>query len=174
MTDIWSATTAHTVDGFARMLGRPVDEDTLEGPTLASVRYGRSISVHRLLDAVDQVNVLARAMGAFFEAYDVLLTPTLGALPAKLGEYDPYASIPPAQLFATWSHLESFLPVFNATGQPAVSLPLSSSGDGLPIGIQLVGRFGSESLLLRLSAALEEARPWAARIPPLHASHLAG
>jgi amidase len=171
MTDIWSTTTAHTVDGFAQSLDRPVDTTTVEAPTLASVRYGRTVSSRQLLDAMDQVNVLARAMGRFFVDYDVLLTPTLGALPAKLGEYDPYADTPPQETFATWSHLESFLPVFNATGQPAISLPLAMSAAGLPIGMQLVGRFGAEALLLRLSAAVEEARPWAHRIPPLHASH---
>ena len=170
MTDIWSTTTAHTVDGFAQSLDRPADDSTLEGPTLASVRYGRTVSSRRLLDAMDQVNVVARAMGRFFGEYDVLLTPTLGALPAKLGEYDPYADTPPQETFANWSHLESFLPVFNATGQPAISLPLAMSASGLPIGVQLVGRFGAEDLLLRLSAALEEARPWAGRIPPIHAS----
>ena len=174
MTDIWSATTAHTIDGFARVLDRPVDEDTLEGPTLASVRYGRTISSQRLLDTMEQVNRLTREMGRFFGDYDVLLTPTLGALPAKLGEYDPHALTPPQETFATWSHLESFLPVFNATGQPAISLPLCQSASGLPIGMHFVGRFGSEALLLRLSAALEEALPWAARVPPIHASHHAG
>jgi amidase len=60
--------------------------------------------------------------------------------------------------------------VFNATGQPAISLPLHMSESGLPIGMQLVGGFGQESLLLRLSAQLEEALPWAGRIPPIHVS----
>lgn len=174
MTDIWSATTAHNVDGFAGLMGRPVDGETLEGPTLASVQYGRSVTPHRLLDAMDQVNVLARTMGGFFADCDVLLTPTLGALPAKLGEYDPHALTPPQETFGTWSHLESFLPVFNATGQPAISLPLSMSASGLPIGMHLVGRYGEESLLLRLSAALEEAMPWAHRVPMIHVSRTAG
>ncbi len=174
MTDIWSATTAHTVDGFAQMLGRPVDETTLEGPTLASVQHGRTVASHRLLDAMDQVNVLTRAMGEFFADFDVLLTPTLGALPAKLGGYDPHALTAPRETFATWSHLESFLPVFNASGQPAISLPMCQSAGGLPIGMHLVGRFGAEALLLRLAASLEEALPWAGRVPPIHASHQTG
>ena len=76
-------------------------------------------------------------------------------------------------MFAAWSRHESFLPVFNATGQPAISLPLAMSASGLPIGIQLVGRFGAEALLLRVAAVLEQALPWAGRIPALHASRLA-
>jgi amidase len=172
MTDIWSATTAHTVDRFAQTLGAPVDASTLEGPTLASVRYGRTIDAERLLDCLDEVNTVARAVGTFFAEYDVLLTPTLGALPAPLGEYDPVAATPPATTFGAWARLESFLPVFNATGQPAISLPLRMSAEGLPIGMHLVGAHGAEALLLRLSAALEEALPWAGRVPPLHASRV--
>lgn len=174
MTDIWSATTAHNVDGFAQTLDRPVDAETLEGPTLASVRYGRTVTSHRLLAAMDHVNTIARTVGGFFCDHDVLLTPTLGALPAALGEYDAQAPTPPHETFGAWSHLESFLPLFNATGQPAVSLPLCTASGGLPIGMQLVGRYGAEPLLLRLSATLEEAMPWAQRVPLTHVARAAG
>lgn len=168
MTDLWSATSAHTIDGMASFLGRPVDETTLEGPTLELVRHGRAVSAQQLLDGTATVSELSGVMGTFFGQYDVLLTPTLGALPARLGEYDAHAPTPPRETFASWSHLESFLPVFNATGQPAISLPLQHSATGLPIGMQLVGRFGTESLLLRLAATLEQAAPWSHRRPPAH------
>ncbi len=170
MTDLWSSTSAHSIDGLAAALGRNVDADTLEGPTLAMVEHGRRVSAQRLLDGVEVVNRLARQVGEFFERYDVLLTPTLGSLPASLGEYDATAPTQPGETFAAWSHLESFLPVFNATGQPAISLPLHHSTAGLPIGIQLVGRTGSEARLLRLSAWLEQAAPWAGRMPLWHAA----
>ena len=76
-----------------------------------------------------------------------------------------------SQMFEVWSAWESFLPIFNATGQPAISLPLHQSEAGLPIGMQLVAAFGQEALLLRLAAQHEEALPWQQRIPPIHASH---
>ena len=66
-------------------------------------------------------------MGRFFAEHDVLLTPTLGRLPAPLGVYDPTAPLALHEIFASWSPWESFLPVFNATGQPAISLPLHQS-----------------------------------------------
>jgi len=129
-----------------------------------------AVSAGELLDAVGDVNTITRQVGGFFTRYDALLTPTLGALPAPIGRYDATASIAPRDLFASWSDLETFLPVFNATGQPAISLPLHTSEEGLPIGMQLVGRFGDESTLLALAAQLEQAQPWADRIPPIHAA----
>jgi len=168
MTVVWSTTTAQTVDGFAHAIGRTPGPDTLELPTLRMVELGRSTSAQQLLAALDAAGYVARQMGSFFDDYDVLLTPTLGAPPARLGTYEPEAELEPRELFDSWSQLESFLPAFNATGQPAVSLPLHQGGTGLPIGMQLVGRFGDEATLLRLSSQLEQALPWAGRVPPLH------
>jgi amidase len=169
MTVIWSATTANTVDGFARAAGREPGPDNLEQPTWRMVEFGRAVTGQRLLAAIDGAAHIARQVGAFFADYDVLLTPTLGALPARLGVYEPDADVEPAELFASWSQLESFLPVFNATGQPAISVPLHQSESGLPIGMQLVGRFGDEATLIRLAAELEQAAPWRERVPRLHA-----
>ena len=170
MTDVWSSDNAHTIDAFAKLVGREVSDKTLEVATLNAVEFGRRVSAVELMDAFDVANALARTMGWFFSKYDVLLTPTLGRLPAPLGVYEPSAATELRDVFDTWSPLESFLPVFNATGQPAISLPLHMSEEGLPIGMQLVGAFGAESLLLRLASQLEQAQPWAHRIPPIHAS----
>ncbi|MGB2839932.1 MAG: amidase family protein [Actinomycetes bacterium] len=171
MTDVWAADNAHTVDGLAAFLGKTANADNLEASTFAAVEYGRTVSAGRLLDAMGQANHLARIMGWFFASYDVLLTPTLGRLPAPLKMYDPTEPVELSSMFETWAPWESFLPVFNATGQPAISLPLHMSESGLPIGMQLVGGFGHESMLLRLSAQLEQALPWSGRIPPIHVSH---
>ena len=63
-----------------------------------------------------------------------------------------------------------FTPFANLTGQPSATLPLSWNGDGLPVGVLLTGRYGDEATILRVSAQLEAARPWAGRVPPIHAS----
>jgi amidase len=107
-------------------------------------------------------------MTEFFSRYDVLLTPTLGAQLPAVGHYDPHARTTPHDTFAEWSRWESFLPVFNTTGQPAITLPLHQSPDGLPIGMQLVAGPGRDGLLLSLAATLEQALPWAGRRPPAY------
>jgi amidase len=168
MTVVWSATTAHTVDAIAAAVDRTPSPDTLELPTLRMVEYGRSLTAGQLIAALDAAGYIGRQVGAFFQQHDLLLTPTLGALPARLGVYQPQAELEPRELFSSWSQLESFLPVFNATGHPAISLPLHQSDGGLPTGMQLVGRFGDEATLLRVAAQLERAAPWAGRVPPLH------
>lgn len=169
MTDVWASTNAHTVDGLAAHLGRTVDDATVEPSTLAMVEYGRRVSALDLLRAIDVETSLTYLMTEFFTRYDVLLTPTLGAILPPVGHYDPHAWMEPQDLFATWARWESFLPVFNTTGQPAVSLPLHQSSGGLPIGMQLVGGMGQEATVLQLAAQLEQALPWSGRTPPIHA-----
>jgi amidase len=99
--------------------------------------------------------------------YDLLLTPTLGEPPVSLGTFhdpdDAVAGILRAGSFTP------FTPPFNMTGQPAISLPLHQSPDGLPIGVQLVAAYGREDLLLAVAAQLERVVPWSDRRPALHA-----
>ena len=170
MTTVWSVTTAQLVDGFAEAVGREPSPDTLELPTLRMVEHGRSLSGAALLSALDVAGSIGRSMGGFFSEYDLLLTPTLGVLPERLGVYEPEQELEPRELFASWAPLESFLPVFNATGQPAISLPLHMSERGLPIGVQLVARAGDEATLLAVAAQLERALPRDTRVPPRHVS----
>lgn len=169
MTDVWASTNAYTIDGFAAALGRSVDESTVEGATLAMVEYGRRVTATQMLQAMDVETAVTVAMIEFFSRYDVLLTPTLGAVIPQVGLYDPVVHTEPRETFATWSRWESFLPVFNTTGQPAISLPLHQSASGLPIGMQFVSGMGLESLLLGLAGSLEEALPWRDRRPPTFA-----
>ncbi len=97
--------------------------------------------------------------------YDVVLSPTLAAPPAPVGalrdDADPQAE------FAAIGAFTPFTALYNATGQPAVSVPLHWNAAGLPIGVMLGGRYGDEATLLSLSAQLERARPWAGRKPSM-------
>ena len=100
--------------------------------------------------------------------FDLLVTPTTAQPPPRLGAL---ASPPDAPLegFVRAAPYGAFTAVFNLTGQPAISLPLHWTADGLPVGVQLVAAFGREDLLLRVAAQLEQARPWKDRRPPTFA-----
>ena len=114
--------------------------------------------------AIGRLQLRARRIAAFWADYDLLLTPTLALPPVPVG-WDTEPENPHEQ-FDRAAAFTPFTAVFNVTGQPAVSLPLHWTEDGLPIGVQLVGPPLGEALLLRVSSQLETARPWADRRPP--------
>jgi amidase len=122
------------------------------------------------LRALDYLHRLARRIVAFWNDYDVLVTPTLAQPPIPIGALRPAQGEPPVKMLENSAGFVPFTPVFNVTGQPAISLPLSQSPDGLPIGVQFVGPPAGEELLLSLAAQLEAARPWADRRPALAAA----
>ncbi len=105
-------------------------------------------------------------MSRFLEGYDVLLTPTMATPPLELGRLSLSRAGDPAAYLADLNQTIGFTSLFNASGHPAISLPLHWNGSGLPIGLQFAGRFGDEATLLRLAGQLEEARPWFDRTPP--------
>ncbi|MFE9258126.1 amidase [Streptomyces sp. NPDC006879] len=102
---------------------------------------------------------------SLLSTYDVILTPTLAQLPAPVGSLRVDAD--PAAEFDALAAFTPFTPLYNATGQPAVSVPLHWTDEGLPIGVMFGGRYGEDSLLISLAAQLEAARPWAHRRPAL-------
>ncbi|GAC1434193.1 MAG: amidase [Solirubrobacteraceae bacterium] len=113
-----------------------------------------------------QLQQLCRALVVALGPYDALLTPALAERPVKIGEMDT-AAPEPMSTFTRSGYFTPFTPVFNASGQPAISLPLFEGDDGLPLAVQLVGRPGGEAELLSLSAQIETAHPWAGRRPPV-------
>jgi amidase len=163
---IWTASMADNAINLARARGIDLGPDVLEAVTLASVEYGRKLTALDLLRALRLCGTISRGVGAFFRAYDVLATPTVAGPPPLLGylnQNDP--NIDPRGWLNKLFALIPFTPLFNMTGQPAISLPLGHSSEGLPIGVQFVARYGDEATLLRLAAQLEQALPWSQRRP---------
>jgi len=109
----------------------------------------------------------ARRLSAWWSDHDVLIVPTSPEPPVPLGVIAPTNDEP--DVGTRMGRLATFTAPFDVTGQPAISLPLHWTADGLPIGVQLVAAYGREDVLLRVGAQLEAAQPWAARIPPVHA-----
>jgi amidase len=167
--DLWCAHTAHAIDALAERLGRRPGPENLQTTTWAVYEAGRRLSAAQFLAALDVYNTLTRQVGRFFQHTDVLLTPTCTVAPLLLDAHDldaPGATV--EDLFDHLAPIETFTALFNATGQPAISLPLCWSHTGLPLGMQLVGRFGAEATLLRIAGQLEQALPWRHRRPPIH------
>jgi amidase len=163
---IIAADTEASFQAFETMLGRPIADEEIEPRNALYRVIGREMTAVQYLGARASIGMWARRMAAWWHDFDILLTPTLGAPPPKLGWFTDDG--PDGE----GARITSFIPYtaqFNMTGQPAVSLPLHWSPDGLPVGVQLVAAYGREDLLVRLSAQLEQAAPWADRRPPVHA-----
>jgi Asp-tRNA(Asn)/Glu-tRNA(Gln) amidotransferase A subunit family amidase len=149
-------------------LSRKLTQDDVEPVTWAAYHAGAKVSAVAFSKAIQEVQLMGRKLATFHLDYDLLLTPTLAQRPVKLG----HLSMVVDDVDAYWTRLFRFIPFTpqqNLSGQPAISLPLHWTDDGLPIGVQFAGRFGDEATLLRLAAQLEQAAPWAHRIAPVHA-----
>ncbi len=163
---IFAAATAHAIEDHAAATGQTPSPDNLERNNLWLLERGRTLSAIDLERALAGLNRATRDFARFFADYDVWLTPTMATPPPRLGHL--YADVEDVPLF--FERLWTFNPlnsIYNASGQPAISLPLHMSEAGLPIGVMLGAGFGGESLLFRLSAQLEAALPWASRHPPI-------
>lgn len=166
---IWQAGAAAQIDSAALMTGKTPKESDFEPLTWALAQRGRNLSAPALLVALSTFQIVARTVSQFHERYDVWLTSTLSEPPVPLGTFD---DSPPGDPMRAFERAKAFVPftaVQNATGQPAMSVPLYWNEEGLPIGVHFVGRFGDEATLFRLAAQLEEARPWFGRRPPVSA-----
>jgi len=166
------------------LVGRKPGADDFESVTWLMMLIGRKTRGDELTSLLVATQEDARRIATFHEDYDVLLTPTLGRPPVKIGELQPSKvdamAIAAVSRFPARKILDYVLgqmaaeqmdPVpntmlFNLTGQPAMSVPLYWNEAGLPIGVQFVARYGDEATLFRLAGQLEAARPWEARRPP--------
>ena len=163
--NVWAAGNAWIMADWEERLGRRATESDVEPLTWALVQMGRNLSSPQYLKALQELQRGSRLMAAQMTDVDVLLTPTLAEPPPELGTFDSPPESPLDGLFRSASFVP-FTPPFNISGQPAVSLPLHWSASGLPIGVQLAGRYGDEETLLSLAAQLEQAQPWSHRRPP--------
>lgn len=152
--------------------GRPLSSDLVEGVSRGACAHADSLHPTRYLEAVGEIHAFGRQMAGYFhDGPDILLSATLAEPPARIGrfnhdseDYVAYRTGPDG-IFA----YSPFCAIFNASGQPAASLPLAMSSTGLPIGIHLAAAFGADEDLIALCAELELAQPWAARRAPIAA-----
>jgi amidase len=171
---ILRAFTMTAVLSIGTMLDSASNEPTPELIEATSYRLweeSRQWSAREVGHGFEALNETCRAAGAFFERYDVLVTPTAARTAMPHGTHDFDA---PGHTVESWHEILfeacPFTGPFNIGGQPAISVPMAVSGEGLPIGVQLVAEYGRDDRVLRLAAQLEQARPWAGRAPRVHVS----
>ncbi len=148
---------------WADAIGRPLTADDVEPSNWLFNEIGSTISGRDYLGAVQWTHAWQRRMASWWadDGFDILVTPTLAIPPPKIGWLSD-----PELGSERLVEILLFTAQFNMSGQPAVSLPLHQTSDGLPVGVQFVGPYGDEALLIRLASQLEAAAPWAQRIPP--------
>jgi amidase len=140
------------------------DEERLLPLTRYLRERGRATSAADLIFAQGYLQFMVRQAWKVLNEYDAVLTPTLAMPPVPVGYFD---EVEPEENFERQKRFTPFTPLYNVSGQPAVSLPLHWTADGLPVGVMLAGRMGDEATLISLSAQIEAARPWKDRHPAL-------
>ena len=176
--NVWSSSAYELVKNarlIGLMQGRWVDpEEVLEPFThgLAKLYGGRKAKDPDLdAKALAYVRLVEADYRAFFEAYDIILSPVLFSPPLLIGEQDGHKSY--EEVYDSVVDYVAYTAQYNASGNPAISLPLFTARNGLPIGTQFAAAHGGEATLLHLAYELEEARPWSNRWPQISARHLA-
>lgn len=155
-----------TLETRAEALGRAIRQEDVEPVTWAMIQNAKKESAAGYARCIPIIHATGRTVEAFLQEYDVLLTPTMAAPPAPIGALA--LDNPDFGAFANnVASAVGFTQLFNASGHPAMSVPLHWNAAGLPIGIQFAARFGDEGTLFRLAAQLEAAAPWFERRPAL-------
>lgn len=155
---IFGAVVARDLDRWGERFGVTITESDVEPSNWFLAQIGRGMSASTLLAVTETIQRWSRDAAQWWaDGCDVLVTPTLPMLPPPIGADEGVIDLGP------------FTMPWNLTGQPAISVPLHMSNDGLPVGVQLVGPYGREDVLIRLASQLEQAVPWVHRRPPVHA-----
>ncbi len=167
---IWSSYAAGFKANLEKQSGKPAGEDMLEPWTLyMDEYYNKRGKAHTGAAKAHFAEITANLDGLMGQ-YDVLLSPVLATAAPKLGTQGPL--VPGDQLIKDALNYVNYTPVYNISGQPAMSVPLGWNEQGLPIGSQFAARLGNEKLLFELAYQLEEARSWHHRWAPHSAAHL--
>jgi len=164
---LWATNMGAGMARIATQLGRDLVPGDVEPVNQVQSDFARGVSGVDYAMALAATVEFRRAVQQWWaDGWDLLLTPTLGELPALIGTFANDSANPLAPMVRSAQYVP-FTPAFNASGQPAISLPMHWTPDGLPVGIQLVAAYGREDLLFRVAAQLEAAQPWSHRHPSI-------
>ena len=158
--------TLRTIRAREQQLGRAIREEELESLNWVKIARAEAMSAVDMANARETFYRAGESVATMLQRFDVLLTPTQAAPPAKLGVMS-LSNPDEAAFTAAAIDASAFTQLYNVTGQPAMSLPLHMTPDGLPVGIMFAAAVGREDLLFRLAAQIEQERPWFDRRPPI-------
>jgi amidase len=179
--------TAANIDMIKTHTGKKAKKSDLELLTRVSAELGRVFTARDFANALSEWNIISRVVGRFHETCDVMLTPTLPYPPFTIGALQPKPVDKVMTKIVSALHLGSLMKIpalldqmaeaslsgvsctmlANVTGQPAMSVPLHWTPEGLPVGVHFMAGYGDEATLFRLAAQLEKAKPWAGKTPPV-------
>ena len=174
-TKVVACGTALWIERTLEAKGRGLQQGDVQGVAASAVEFARGISGAEYLEAVNKVHAYGREMAAAFGDYDILLSATLAEPPAAVGRFtherDDYENyrVGKGGVF----EYSPFCAVFNASGQPAATVPMHWTAEGLPVGVHLAAPFGADAELIAVCAELEQAAPWAHRLPQMVQVYLA-
>lgn len=163
---LWTSGLARQVEALGELAGHALTAEEVEPYNWAAAQQGKAISAIEYEATLEAQQRWSAKAIAWVSGFDLLLTPTSGSIPMKTEDLRP-SDDKPWRIGKVYGKIGAFTLPFNATGQPAISLPLHWTDAGLPVGIQLVAGMGREDMLLTIAAALEQAAPWYDRYPAL-------
>jgi amidase len=164
---LWSTNMGVGLVRIAEAIGRDLRDDEVELVNRAQADFAKGFSGIDYAQSLAANVAFRRAVQQWWaDGFDLLVTPTLGEPPVPIGTFANDPASPMAPMVRAASYVP-FTPAFNSSGQPAISLPLHWTPDGLPVGVQLVAAYGAEDVLIRVASQLEAAQPWAERRPSI-------
>jgi amidase len=172
LTDLWYFKFDRYLDWLGERAGHKVSAETVEKASWNFYNFAKERSVDAYLRAMEELNTYRRQIGRWFTSYDIWLSPTCAQVSQPNANYGMNLDIPPLEFLLHEDQPCQFMVWVNACGVPAISLPLGHHSNGLPIGVQLGAKSGYEEQLISLGAELEQAMPWANRLPPMHVSYI--
>ncbi|RWI08863.1 MAG: amidase [Mesorhizobium sp.] len=166
----WTLTATRTIHLISQATGMAIDTAAAHCEAFNKYLYehGKAVTAGQYLLDIVFFNRFAREMAAFLTKYDVWLTPTLGTVPPLLGHFDA-AVHGGDKVMDRFMEFLPFTPFANMTGEPAMTVPLFWDENGMPVGSHFTASYGQEGLLFALARQLEQARPWADRLPEVSA-----
>ena len=166
--NIWLATGAVVINHIAQMSGQEPTEDNIESLSYQILKFGKKLSAYDYEESRVMLEMTSQQILSFYDDVDIWMTPTLNQVPFQIGQNKEEVTNAYESMLQNMLDYNPYMPIANATGQPAMSVPTSWTKEGVPIGTHFFGRPGEENTLLQLAQQIEKEQPWFYRYKDIH------